>query len=610
MNSDLLKEIKADRLLLLIALVLAFGVRFNNLGDAALTDAEAGSAMDALIVSQGDTQERSTSIGAQPAYIFLTAALFSIFGSSNFLARFMPALAGGLLVLLPYLLGSSQNLRTLLGQRKIKITVLVLAFAIALDPALVTISREAGGPMLGLSFSMLAVGLWLTRKPVLAGISAGIAVLSGPSVFPGLIVVSTAWFLVRLIFPEERIDPDRDTGEGSPEYATHQGKASDENLRSGLRPFLISMVSAILIVATLFLLFPRGIGAWFNGIPEYLSGWFIPARIPASRIPAALIVYELMAVIFSLVLVIKYFTSAGQRTPGKARLFLFLALWIVLGLSLLMLYPGRLVSDLVWLVLPLWILAAIAIAYLIPGERVTPVAISQAVFILVLSGLFWYTLAATTRSQYGTSQYLSHFAIMGGILALGGLTTVLVAMGWGWKVSSSGLFLGAASALLLYSVSVMWGASNLRQNQATELLSGTPSTDQTELAEKIVGEFSSWNTGFVQYIEITSLVDAPSIRWAFREYPDFNSRSHLANDSMPAVVITAEGSDIPSLNANYRGEDFVWWNSPGWQGGLPPDTARWLTFREAPLVKEKVIFWFRSDLFKDSETEAFDYSDN
>jgi len=51
------------------------------------------------------------------------------------------------------------------------------------------------------------------------------------------------------------------------------------------------------------------------------------------------------------------------------------------------------------------------------------------------------------------------------------------------------------------------------------------------------------------------------------------------------------------LAKKYRGQDFVWELSPGWQGAFPPDLINWLTFRAAPLAESQIILWARADIF-------------
>src|SRR5512136_2562705 len=104
-----------------LALVIAVTLRFLHLGALPLSDFEADWALQAWRVAQG----LKPALGPDPAYIHLTAITFYLFGATNFLARFWPALAGSALVLAPWLLRSRFG----------RIPALVLAFGFALDPA-------------------------------------------------------------------------------------------------------------------------------------------------------------------------------------------------------------------------------------------------------------------------------------------------------------------------------------------------------------------------------------------------------------------------------------------------------------------------------------------
>src|SRR5512138_1379152 len=108
-------------LLYLLAFILAFAVRLVKLDTPPLSDNEARWALQALGVAQG----MRPLLGSQPAYILLTSVLFYGLGAgTNFLARFVPALAGSALVLVPALFAHRLKPRT----------SVVLAFMLALEP--------------------------------------------------------------------------------------------------------------------------------------------------------------------------------------------------------------------------------------------------------------------------------------------------------------------------------------------------------------------------------------------------------------------------------------------------------------------------------------------
>ena len=168
-----------------LALLIALTLRFINLGAIPLADSEALLANQALALSRGE----KVALDPQPAYAALTSLTFALFGSSESTARLWPALAGGLLLIVPYLL------RRWLGRR----AALILAFGLAFDPGLVAVARQVGGPTLSASFALLTLGLAFAGFHFLAGVAAGLALLSGPGLFPGLLGLLLAWGAGRLL---------------------------------------------------------------------------------------------------------------------------------------------------------------------------------------------------------------------------------------------------------------------------------------------------------------------------------------------------------------------------------------------------------------------------
>jgi hypothetical protein len=66
---------------------------------------------------------------------------------------------------------------------------------------------------------------------------------------------------------------------------------------------------------------------------------------------------------------------------------------------------------------------------------------------------------------------------------------------------------------------------------------------------------------------------------------------------LPSVIINSEDQPSPNLSIGYRGQDFAWWASPGWEGTFPENWPSWFVFRNAPLNQSHVILWARGDLF-------------
>jgi hypothetical protein len=255
------------------------------------------------------------------------------------------------------------------------------------------------------------------------------------------------------------------------------------------------------------------------------------------------------------------------------------------------------VIDLVWVLVPLWLLASQELARHLPQGEISPASLGQATLIFILLALFWITLAGLSHLTPGAADTGIRIGVMVGIIALSVLTTVLVALGWSWDVARKGLAWGWVVVLGIYGLSTLWGAAQLRPNQTYELWRTPPVTGQASLLLRTLGDLSEWHTGFRNTIDVVVSADSASFRWVLRDFPHARFVSEPEVGDLPAVIITRQEQDEPSLTASYRGQDFVWWIRPGWSGALPDNTAQWLVFRQAPLQTEYVILWARSDLF-------------
>src|SRR5512133_1200589 len=186
------KEHRLEFGLFALAFVLALVIRLLRLGELPLNDNEALWAMQAFDLMKGLRPE----IGAQPAYVLLTAFSFFVFQASNFASRLIPALFGAALTFVPF------YFRDRLGSKP----AIVLAFFMAFDPGLLALSRMAGSPIIALTAVLFAWGLWRAGNVRAAGIWAGIGLLAGPQLWPGLIGLAVAAGLLRGFFAAEKSD--------------------------------------------------------------------------------------------------------------------------------------------------------------------------------------------------------------------------------------------------------------------------------------------------------------------------------------------------------------------------------------------------------------------
>lgn len=567
-----LNRLTYEHTLYLLAIALALFVRLLQLGAAPLSDFEAIWALQARAAAAGEL----SAVGPNPAYILLTGFLFHLFGVTNFLARFLPAVAVSLVVLLPL------GFRTYLGRT----AAVILAFGIALDPGLAALSRIGGGPGMALGFGVLALGTILLRKPALAGIFGGLALLSGPVAVHGIIVLLLTWLLASLL----------DRREGGVQFYDSSDNGR-EAIPLELRKGIYWMLGTLLLFGTLFFWIPQGIGGLAGTLPSYLESWVQPAEIPFTRLLAALLIYQPLVLLFGLLGAFRSWRYAGKQAwVGK-----WLSMWVVSALFLSLMYPGRQVWDIGWTLIPLLGLAALEIAHLLtlrPPAHSKWISLTQAVFVFTLLAFSWIQLAAagTVRAHeiyYELSTFL--LLILGAIVMIA-LTTLLVGLGWSWSTTRVGFAWGLGAALFLYTISTLWGSAHLRMNRVVELWSPLPGIGQAHLMSATLNDLSVWTTGHIDELEVLSLAEAPSLRWFLQDW-ETQFRRDIPIGELPAAILTFEDHENPTLAAAYRGQSFVWAEYPAWAGGVPPNWPRWITNRDAPRQETRVVLWVRSDLF-------------
>jgi hypothetical protein len=583
-------KIKTEYIFYWLAFLLAFGLRFYQLGAAPLSNTEAGWALQALGVSHGET----IGLGAQPAYIIITGVLFSIFGDGNLIARFIPALAGSLLVWLPFLFRDWMS-----DSRWLHRAGLVMAFGLAIDPGLVSLSRHVGSPIPALTFLLLALAFLHNRHMVWVGIFAGLALLSGPAFLQGVLILGISWGLFRLI--NHRVSTDQ-PGEG-------QDKQVEEPVTTkSIGVALFAFIGTVFVTGTLFLRLPQGLGALAATIPAYLQTWIATSGIPLLRLPASLLIYQLLVVLFALIGIGRLWFSPWDDQHTR-QVVIGLSIWAVVAFLLPLLYAGKQVSDMAWVLIPLWALAAIEISrsFLFEEDTVTHIAAAGlGLLLFVLAVVGWINLLSIGRFQVSVVVY---WAIIIGALLLGFIAVLLVAATWSTLAARLGLVWAMCTVLGLLLFSFTWGMAFLHPNSAQELWVNPSSTGQADQLNATLSDLSSRNTGLRDQLEIVALVDPPSqqweaLKWELRHYPNARFATSLSSVESPPVVITYKGAEVPTLAEKYRGQDFIWWINPGWQGVLPPNFINWLAFRQAPSMQDQIILWARADTFPGGASEA------
>jgi hypothetical protein len=567
-----------EKILYWLAFLLALGIRFYQLGAGALSDFEAQWALQALGLAQGSP----VILGPHPAYLLLTSQLFSILGNTNFMARLLPALAGSLLAWLPYFFR-----RWMGGFRWMHWAGVIMAFGLAIDPGLVSLSRQAGSLMPALAFTLIALACLYNRRMIWLGIFSGLALLSGPAFLQGLLILAVTWGLISLISRNSHV---------SPQDETHTETMNTPLPAASIWTGAIAFLLTLLAVGTLFLRIPQGLGALADSLSAYLRSWVTSSGIPLLRLPGAVLVYQTMVLILAIVCAVRGWLTFKDQ-PRQRQLVIGLSVWAVVAFFIPWIYVGRQVGDMAWSLIPIWALAAIEISrsFATTEERNTRlVGGGLGLLLCLFMVIAWFNLLSVGRYQ---ANLVLYWGVIVGAFLLGILAVFLVMAGWSGKAARMGV-VGALSVVMgLQLVSSTWGIAILRQNSVQDLWSIPPSTGQVDLLVNTLSDVSIWHTGLNNQLKVVVMVDSPALNWALRNDPYAVFETAMASSETPPAVITLKGADEPLLQQQYRGEDFVWRLSPGWDGIFPPNFINWLAFRKAPLDQDQVILWVRQDIF-------------
>ena len=574
-----------------LAFLIALGFRLIQLGASPLTDSEAGLALQALHIAQGN----APLLGPQPGYILLTSTLFAIINSTNFMARLVPALVGSTLVFTPYFFREKLKPRP----------ALILAFLFAIDPGLVALSRQASGTILAVTFLLFTWGMWRNQRAIPAGIFAGLALLSGPSLWAGLLVLGlTSVFLQGMVTKPTPSETLAEQSLVSDSPVSNFPITNYQLLTAEYRPTLLALLITILFGGTLFFLSPNGLSAWLSALPAYLKGWTTPASMTPGRMLMVFIAYEPLGIFLALLALLR-----GYRT--KSRRILRLSLWLGVALLLAVLY--RQPAELVWVIIPLLALAAMELSrafHVFAEERVEVGVVVLALMILLV--YIWFNLskialdpasqlATTTLPLFGRNIQLAGapYVILLGALLIIILCISFVAFGWSARTAWLGTTWAFVIFLGIYSLGSAWGASGLRSQNGIEFWTPDQTPVQADLLLATIDDVSEFSLGHDDSQPVTVMeIDSPALEWILRGR-SVEMVSTLDPQVAPPIVITPVMNDL-GLPAAYRGQDFTWRQTPTWQQIQNPDWIRWLVFRQLPKENEMIILWVRDDLFPDA----------
>lgn len=533
-----------------LAFSLALILRLLRLGELPLSDSEAAWALQALRLLRGQPQ----TLGANPLYVHFTAIFFFLFQPGNAAARLFPALMGSLLTGLPFLFGDR------LGQK----TAILLAFLLAFDPGLLAFSRQAGSLLPGLALTLAAWGSWRARRADWAGICAGLALLSGPTLWIGWLTLALAYGLTHHLLPAPALP------------------------QADLRRAALYALGAFLAFGSFFLLSPGGLGAVWRLTPESL---FSARTLPPLMIFAALLIYQPLGTVFGLLALTR---GALRRDP----LTIFLAAWLLAALILTLALPAFQPGGLAWVLPPLLTLAARELdQLLIPFEAGRAETLAMAALTVLLLTFAGLTLSSAALGSLDTGSAQLYALVALAALLMLAISVALVAQGWSAAVAWQGAFSGGLAVLLAGTFSAALFSAQLKPHPSVEIWADGPTIAQAGALQNQMNEISLRQRGAPRSLEVSLVgVSSPALEWLLRDWP-LTVLPDFSATASPALMIAPEGFSSPQLESAYRGADFRWRTFPGWGAASAADWMRWLVEHSLPSGEENLLLWARADLF-------------
>ena len=509
--------------------------------------------------------------GPRTLYLAVTEFLFSLFGSSDFTARLWPALGGALLIWVPY------GFRREIG----KVPAGIWAAGLALDPGLLTGSRFAASPLPAVTLMLGGLLLLRARKMGWGLFSLGLAVLTGPPFWLGLLVLWVGLAFSHWIGPGNFLDGVRnEVRDLRDEFLTRE----DRLLVIGL-PLV-----GLILLSTFWIIYLDGITAWFSGLTEFLGGFRSGSSVPAGRMLFALAAYQPLALLLGGAEAVRAWVKRDPR--GQQ-----LSLWFAASLLVVVVYPGRQVIHLAWALVPLYGLVGL----LLTRSFRTPLAVPAVPYLLgffslVLLSLTWLSLTGMIAQAADTRAILLQTVIMLAAVLLIGVAAAITAAEWDWRTARNGLLLGVGGGLLLYTFSAGIGSAYGRMNDPREFWVPGPGTVDVDLLEKTLQEVSLKVTGRRKSISGAVYPDGDLLRWHFRGYPNLEFYRDFRDELRPQVFVIDQRRVNQMTTEAYLGQDFLVSTSPGWVGAIPSPWRSWLAFREGLLEEHRVVLWVRMDV--------------
>jgi len=400
--------------------------------------------------------------------------------------------------------------------------------------------------------------LFSIKKPSLAGISLGIALSGGQSIWLGLLLLAGVLIVNHIL-----------TGAKTETYLGSAEKGKE------IRKITVTAVITLTLLSTLFFINPTGISAIGSSLAEYFASW---GGISSDELLAWLLIE------FPILILAAWGMVDGfRRKDPRVRL---LSTWWGLGLVLSILTAGDGVNQFLWISIPILALAAIKITELIRHLSIEnrTVFVAEALLVVALTIFSFLNLLALVNDVSVGSEETRN-RIIGALLPIVLLVILTGLLTWGWSVSSTrkGFIFGLLALISFALLSNTWKAASLGNLPEQELASSWAYPTGRENLVKTISDISRWNTGHDDRIDILLIgYDRSSLLWALRDFEDLRIETGFNPNQSASLIITGVEQTIES-SSSYRGQKFLWAIASDTEAMKLADWVKWVIFRRALL---------------------------
>lgn len=568
----------------------------------------------------------SALVADSPLVFWSQRLAFGLLGGEMFTARLLTALAGVALGLTPLLF------RDLLGQNR----AMILALLLTVSPLMFTASRMSSEMIWAVLLVLL--GLWaawrfsVMRLPAY-GVGATVlfimmVFLSGPGGLLLAVILIAAAVLALWWMPE---DDDTDN---------RWALLRDWPWRSGL----LVAVLVIVVVSTGFLLYPSGLSMLGEMLNTLLTG------LTQSQ-PNAPLFFPLVVALFYepwLWLLAGVGVFMLVRQDRMTLVERFLAMWVVVGVIVGVVYAGGTADYALWLVVPLAGLASAALSYALEeldvdllwigdffGDehfslttaRIAKWIVGAVAFGLLLIAALHFQIAMReflTVPGGSLSDYLDRVSVRqpepspGMSLIWFFMSLLFIVVGgffaasiWGNEITVQGLLIGFGSFLVLSAVAAGWNLAVARSGQPQELYYTEATSEHAGLLRETLEELAYRETMGYPMIPVAIMApDDGMVAWMVRDFSNAYFITDVEQAWQEQVILIPEAAMIvpnepgalrlPELGGSYLGQRFevaYSWSS-GYLEGF--DFLPWWGMRETRIprqVAQAYILWLRQDIY-------------